>query len=266
MALLPGAALADNTVTVKGSDTMVILGQKWAEVYMQKNPAAKVQVTGGGSGTGIAALINGTTDIAEASRPMKSEEVTSAESKQNAKVKELPVALDALSVYVNQGNPVKELSLPQLRKIYTGAVTNWKEVGGNDAPIVLYGRENSSGTYVFFKEHVLQNDDYDPSVQTLPGTASVVNAVAKDVNGIGYGGVAYATGIRAVNVKKDDFAPGVEPTLENTQSGRYGLSRALYFYYFPGKSAAADALAAWVLTDDGQKVVTDVGYYPLKKK
>jgi phosphate transport system substrate-binding protein len=103
-------------------------------------------------------------------------------------------------------------------------------------------------------------------VQTLPGTASVVNAVAKDVNGIGYGGVAYATGIRPVNVKKDDSAPPVEPTLENAQSGKYGLSRELYFYYFPGKSAAADALAAWVLTDDGQKVVTDVGYYPLKKK
>lgn len=259
------AANADGSVTVKGSDTMVLLGQKWAEVYMQKNPGTKIQVTGGGSGTGIAALINGTTNIAEASRPMKSDEISSAESRQGGKVKEQAVALDALSIYVNDANPITEISLPQARKIYTGQVTNWKDVGGPDAPIVLYGRENNSGTYVFFKEHVLQNDDYDPSVQTLPGTASVVNAVANDRNGIGYGGIAYAKGIKPLRVKKDDLAPAVEGTLENAQSGKYGLSRELYFYYFPGKSPQADALVAWVLSPEGQQVVSDVGYYPLKK-
>src|SRR5581483_926684 len=258
------AALADGSVTVKGSDTMVLLGQKWAEVYMQKNPGTKIQVTGGGSGTGIAALINGTTDIAEASRPMKSEETTSAESKQGGKVKEQPVALDALSVYVAKSNPVQELTLSQLRKIFTGQVTNWKDVGGGNAPINLYSRENNSGTYVFFKEHVLQNDDYDPSAQTLPGTAAVVNAVARDANGIGYGGIAYAEGVRPLKIKKDDLAPAVEPSLESAQSGRYGLARELYFYYFPGKNAAADTFAAWTISPDGQKVVTDVGYYPLK--
>lgn len=258
------AAGAQGAVTVKGSDTMVILGQKWAEVYMQKNPGAKVQVTGGGSGTGIAALINGTTDIAEASRPMKSQEVTSAESRGGGKVKEEPVALDALSVYVNGSNPVAEISLPMARKIFTGQVTNWKDLGGSDAPINLYSRENNSGTYVFFKEHVLQNDDFDPSAQTLPGTAAVVNAVAKDPNGIGYGGIAYATGIKPLKVKKDDLAPAVEGTLENAQSGKYGLARELYFYFFPGKNPGADAFAAWVVSPEGQKVVSDVGYYPLK--
>jgi phosphate transport system substrate-binding protein len=257
---------ADDGVTVKGSDTMVLLGQKWAEVYMQKKPGTKVQVTGGGSGTGIAALINGTTNIAESSRPMKNEEVASAEKQQGAKVKEVPVALDALSIYVNDANPLTEISLPQARKIYTGQITNWKQVGGNDADIVLYSRENNSGTYVFFKEHVLQNDDYDPSAQTLPGTASVVNAVSHDPNGIGYGGIAYATGIKALKIKKDDLAPAVEGSLENAQSGKYGLSRELYFYLFPGKSPAADAFTAWVLSDEGQHVVSDVGYYPLKKK
>jgi len=264
--LLAGAVRADDSVTVKGSDTMVLLGQKWAEVYMQKKPGAKVQVTGGGSGTGIAALINGTTNIAEASRPMKPEEIASAEKQQGGKVKEIPVALDALSIYVNEANPLTEISLPQARKVYTGQITNWKDLGGPNAPIVLYSRENSSGTYVFFKEHVLQNDDYDPSAQTLPGTASVVNAVAHDPNGIGYGGIAYAKGIKALKVKKDDLAPGVEGTLENAQSGRYGLSRELFFYMFPGKNAGADAFAAWVLSDEGQQVVSDVGYYPLKKK
>ena len=263
--LLATAALADESVTIKGSDTMVLLGQKWAEVYMQKNPGAKVQVTGGGSGTGIAALINGTTSIAESSRPMKAEEITKAESQQHGKLKELAVALDALSIYVNDVNPLTEMSLPQARKIYTGQITNWKDVGGPDAPIVLYSRENNSGTYVFFKEHVLQNDDYDPSAQTLPGTASVVNAVAHDPNGIGYGGIAYAKGIKALKIKKDDLAPAVEGTLENAQSGKYGLSRELFFYYFPGKNAAADALVAWVIAPDGQSVVSDVGFYPLKK-
>ena len=262
--LLAASAFADGSITVKGSDTMVLLGQKWAEVYMQKSPGVQIQVTGGGSGTGIAALINGTTDIAEASRAMKPTEISSAQSKQGGKVKEIPVALDALSIYVNTANPLTEISLPQARKIYTGQVTNWKEVGGNDAPITLYSRENNSGTYVFFKEHVLQNDDYDPSAQTLPGTASVVNAVAHDPNGIGYGGIAYAEGIKPLKIKKDDNAPAVEGTLENAQSGKYGLSRELFFYMFPNKNKAADEFVAWVLSPDGQKIVTDVGYYPLK--
>jgi len=232
---------------------------------MKKNPDAQIQVTGGGSGTGIAALINGTTDVAESSRAMKPTEITSAESKQGGKVKEIPVAIDALSIYVNAANPLTEISLPQARKVYTGVITNFKEIGGPDAPITIYSRENNSGTYVFFKEHVLQNDDFDPTAQTLPGTASVVNAVAKDKNGIGYGGIAYAAGIKALKIKKADDAPAVAGTLESAQSGEYGLARELYFYMFPGKSPAADAFAAWVVSPDGQSVVGDVGYYPLKK-
>jgi phosphate transport system substrate-binding protein len=264
MTLLATSAVADS-VTIKGSDTMVLLGQKWAETYMTKSPNVQVQVTGGGSGTGIAALINGTTDIAESSRAMKPAEISSAESKQGGKVKEIPVAIDALSIYVNVSNPLTEISLPQARKIYTGQITNWKEVGGSDAPITIYSRENNSGTYVFFKEHVLQNDDYDPSAQTLPGTASVVNVVAMDPNGIGFGGIAYAEGIKALKIKKDDNAPAVEGSLENAQTGKYGLARELYFYMFPNKNAAADTFVAWVLSPDGQSVVEQVGYYPLKR-
>lgn len=255
-------ARADD-VTVKGSDTMVLLGQKWAETYMGRNPGTKIQVTGGGSGTGIAALANGTTDIAESSRPMKPQETEAAESKSGGKVKSLPVALDALSIYVAKSNPVEEISVPQLRKIYTGAVGNWKDVGGSDAPINLYSRENNSGTYVFFKEHVLSNDDFDPSAQTLPGTAAVVNAVAKDPSGIGYGGIAYAEGVKRLRVKKDDASPAVEGTLENAQNGSYGLSRELFFFYVPGRNQAADRFADWAVSPEGQKVVKDVGYYPL---
>src|SRR5512138_3585162 len=178
-ALAAAAALAApvvasaGTVTVKGSDTMVILAQRWAEEYMKKNPAKKVQVTGGGSGTGIAALQNGTTDIANASRAMKDDEKAKVRDRYNVLPVETPVAKDGVAVYVNAANPVGQLTPEQLKGIYVGDVTNWKQVGGQDAPIVLYSRENSSGTYVFFKENVLENGDFAPSAQTLPGTAAV---------------------------------------------------------------------------------------------
>ncbi len=251
-------------VTVKGSDTMVILGQRFAEVYMQKHPGTMIQVTGGGSGTGIAALINGTTDIAQSSRPIKPEEAEQIRRRFGVEVIETPVALDGLAVYVHPSNPVSELSLSQLKAIYTGQITRWKEVGGPDEPIVLYSRENNSGTYVYFKEHVLENADFSPRTQTLPGTAAVVNAVAKDPKSIGYGGIAYGTGIKVLRIKKDATSPGVEPTMENVASGRYPISRALYFYTVgkPSNPVARDFIR-WVLSSEGQAVVEGVGYYPL---
>src|SRR3990172_12101235 len=181
LGLVIGAAALSaqqRNVTVKGSDTLVILGQRWAEVYMQKNPGVSIQVTGGGSGTGIAAIINGTTQVAEASRPMKDKEIANLKAKRGLDALELPVAVDGLAVYVHEQNPVSELSLAQLKAIYTGAVKSWKEVGGKDERILLYSRENNSGTYVYFKEHVLEDADYYPMAQTLPGTAAVINAVA----------------------------------------------------------------------------------------
>jgi len=250
-------------ITVKGSDTMVILGQRWAEVYMQKHPSVAIQVTGGGSGTGIAALINGTTDIVEASRPMKDREIADLRAKRSKEALELPVAVDGLAVYLNEQNPVSELSLQQLKAIYTGVVRNWKEVGGRDERIVLYGRENNSGTYVYFKEHVLENADYYPTVQALPGTAAVINAVAKDPRGIGYGGIAYAKGVKAIPVKKDANSPSFEPTMENVLAARYPISRYLYWYFAGQPSGEVRAFAQWVVSKEGQQVVKDVGYYPL---
>jgi len=246
---------------------MVILGQRFAEIYMQKHPGAVIQVTGGGSGTGIAALINGTTDIAQSSRPIKPEEAERVKAKFGVEVIETPVALDGLAVYVHESNPVEELSLAQLKAIYTGRVTNWKEVGGPDLPIVLYSRENNSGTYVYFKEHVLENADFAPATQTLPGTAAVINAVAKDPKAIGYGGIAYGRGIKALKVKKDATAPGIAPTVENVLSGRYPISRQLYFYTVgkPNNPVARDFIR-WVLSPEGQAVVKDVGYYPLPEE
>jgi len=259
----PHALGQGRNITVKGSDTMVILGQRWAETYMGKNKGSTIQVTGGGSGTGIASLINGTCDIAESSRPMKDAEKVQTRQKRGKDVVEIPVALDALAVYVHESNPVSELSVPQLKGIYTGAVKNWKDVGGKDERIILYGRENSSGTYVYFKEHVLENADYFPTTQTLPGTAAVINAVARDRRGIGYGGIAYGKGIKHVRVKKDATSPAIEPTMANAQSGTYPISRFLYWYFAGEPAGDLKKFADWVMTKDGQSVVENVGYYPL---
>jgi phosphate transport system substrate-binding protein len=258
----PASAQGRN-ITIKGSDTMVILGQRWAETYMKKTPGANIQVTGGGSGVGIAALINGTTDIAEASRPMKDAEKSQLQQKRGVPTFELPVALDGLAIYVHEKNPLQELSLEQLKKIYTGAVKNWKDVGGNDERIILYGRENSSGTYAYFKEHVLENADYYPTTQTLPGTAAVINAVSKDLRGIGYGGIAYLKGVKALKVKKNASTPAVEPTLDNVQKNIYPISRFLYWYLAGQPKDQMKRLTDWVISAEGQAVVNDVGYYPL---
>ncbi len=251
-------------ITVKGSDTMVILAQKWAEVYMGKQSDIKIQVTGGGSGTGIAALQNQTTDICNSSRKIKSKEIEACIKAFGKRPIEYKVALDGLSVYVSEKNPVNELNLDQLLKIFTGKVKNWKDVGGNDSPITLYSRENSSGTYEFFKEHVLKGADFAASAQTLQGTAQIIQAVANEPKGIGYGGAAYGAGVKHLKIKKDFSAPAIEPTEETVVNGTYPIWRYLYIYVNPALDK--DAIAAylnWIRSDDGQKVVKDVGYYPL---
>jgi phosphate transport system substrate-binding protein len=260
------AAKAEKTtVDVKGSDTMVILGQRWAEHFMKENPGVTVQVTGGGSGTGIAALINGTTDICQSSRPMKDKEKEDLKSKKSKEAIEKKVALDALAVYVHEKSSLQEISIPQLAKIYKGEIKSWKEVGGADKKIVLYGRENNSGTYGYFKEHVLENKDFAASVQTLAGTSAVVNAVKGDAAGIGYGGIAYLEGVRALKVKKDDAAASIAPSLQTAQDGTYPLSRFLFFYTAGEATGNAKRFIDFVLTPAGQKVIEDVGYYPLPK-
>lgn len=257
------AAAQQNNITLKGSDTMVILGQRWAEVYMAGHRGVTVQVTGGGSGTGIASLINGTTHIAQSSRAMKQAEKDQVKARRGAEVFELPVAVDGLAVYVHESNPVNELTVDQIRSIFIGAVTNWKQVGGNDERIILYSRENNSGTYVYFKEHVLREADFHPRTQTLPGTAAVINAVAKDRRGIGYGGIAYGKSIKHLRVKADANSPAVEPSLENVLAAKYPISRHLYWYFAGPPSGQVRTFTEWILSDDGQKVVTNVGYYPL---
>ena len=253
-----------DVITVKGSDTMVILAQRWAEVYMSKHPDVTVQVTGGGSGVGISALINGTTDICNASRPMKQSEIDKLKARFNVLGVEIKTAKDGLSLYVNESNSVQELTLEQIKKIYTGETQNWKDVGGPDAKIILYGRENSSGTYVYFKDNVLQGADFSPTTQTMPGTGAVVNAVSKDKLGIGYGGAAYGKGIKYVKVKKDAKSVAYEPTEANVKSGLYPISRFLYMYTRNRPTGALKEYVDWILSREGQEIVSKVGYFPVK--
>jgi len=259
-------SLHASDITVKGSDTLVILAQRWAETYMKSHSSVKIQVTGGGSGVGLAALQNGQTDIADASRKISAKERDECFTKFGAEPTEYKVAVDGLTVYVNRANPVKELDLDQLKDIFTGKTKNWKEVGGNDAPINIYSRENSSGTYEFFKEHVLKKKDFAATAQTMPGTAVLVERVESDPNGIGYGGAAYTTGARALAVKKDAASPAILPTQETVLDGTYPIWRYLYNYVLP-KTDTGDVAEylKWIRSDEGQEVAKQF-YYPLPKK
>lgn len=257
------AASSGKPVTIKGSDTMVILGQRLAEDYMAKNRGAVVQVNGGGSGTGIAALINGTVDLAMASRPMTEDEKQKVSKARGTEVVEHPVALDALAVFVHQSNPVKELSIAQVKDIFQGKTKNWSDIGGPNAPIVLYGRESSSGTYDYFREHVLDKGDFAPTVQTLQGTAAIINAVGQDRNGIGYGGIAYARDVRPLAVSTPG-KPAVAPSEATVADGTYPLSRKLFFYFPANAPERVTGFAKWSVGSEAQALVTKVGYFPLQ--
>ncbi len=269
-----------SVISVKGSDTMVNLSQKWAEVYMQKNPEVSIQVTGGGSGTGIAALLNGTTNIANASRELKESEFDKA-SEKGITPKAYEVALDGIAVIVHPDNPVTTLTVQQLSDIFTGKVKNWKEVGGNDSPITLYGRENSSGTYEFFREHVLGKDDrgiqndFASNTQVLQGTAALGEAVARDIKGIGYGGVGYFAerkDVKIAGVKADENAEVIYPAkdgkvnYDDIWSGDYSISRYLYCYTDGKPGPAAQGFLDFIVSDEGQELVKQMEYIPLPKK
>lgn len=258
-------AMPKQRITIKGSDTMVILVQRWTEMYPDK-ANTEFQVTGGGSGTGIAALINGTTDICSSSRPIKKDEVAQLEKKFGYKGLEIRVAMDGLAIYVQKSNSIKQLTMAQIKDIFTGKVTNWKQVGGKDSKILLYSRENNSGTYEFFKEHVLNKQDFAASAQHMAGTAALINAVSKDPNGIGFGGAAYAKNVKAIPVAKDANSKAVSASVSTIHNGEYPISRFLYFYLNTKPSGNVKKFVDWIISSAGQKVVSDVGYYPIKGK
>ena len=266
-------------ITVKGSDTMVNLSQKWAEEYMKLHPDVSIQVTGGGSGTGVASLLNKTTEIANSSRELKSAEIETAKSK-GVTPFTYQVALDGIAVIVHPKSKVDNLTVRQVSDIFAGKIKNWKEVGGADMPITLYGRENSSGTYEFFKDHVLgkvdgKQVDYSPSTQVLQGTAALGEAVARDVKAIGYGGVGYfaeRNDVKILHIKKDENSPAISPSENNKVnyeaiwSGDYSISRYLYCFTNGEATGAVKDFMDFIVSQEGQNVVKTMEYIPLPPK
>ena len=252
-------------ITVKGSDTMVHLMSSLAEEFMKKNQGMQVSVTGGGSGTGIAALLNGTTDICSSSREMQQKEKDDAKGK-NINPVEKTIAYDGIAIVVNPDNPIKEITLEQLKKIYTGATTNWKELGGPDQPITALSRESSSGTYVFFQEHVLNKENYAPTVKLMPATSAIVQSVTSDKWSIGYVGLGYTKDaqVKVVGVKKDANSGAVMPSHETVLDKSYPIARALYLYFNGEPSDNNKAFLEFALSPEGQKIVEDTGYITLK--
>jgi phosphate transport system substrate-binding protein len=257
--------LSQQSITIKGSDTMLILNQRWAEAYGRVNSRVSVSVTGGGSSIGINALINGVTDICASSRPMRKSEVDRARSR-GVVVNEIPVALDGLAVCVNESNPVESLTMDQLRRIYIGQITNWRQVGGPDLPIVVFSRDSNSGTYGFFQQNVLKNQNWGRGVRFMPSTSEEAREVARTPGGIGYGGVAYfknRPGIKILKIAAKEGDTAYAPTEENVRSRKYPIWRYLYFYTNGKPRGEVAKFIEWVLSKEGQSLVEEVGYYSL---
>jgi len=266
------AAGTERAIQNKGSDTLVNLALAWAERYREIDPSVSIAVTGGGSGTGIASLINGTVDIANASRKMKDDEIDEAQSNGINPV-EFTVAIDALAIVVHPDNPVDRLTIGQLADIYTGRITNWQQVGGNDAPIILLSRETNSGTHVYFLEQVVREGDsenediFAPQTLLMPSSVGITSEIQRNVNAIGYDGLGYVTEHeKMIAVAKDNDSPYVLPSVETGADGSYPISRGLYMYTAgePG-DIIADYLG-WIMGPEGQKIVSELGFVPLSAK
>jgi len=257
---LPALA-GGRTLQIKGSDTMVNLMSNMAEGFMKAHPDIAVAVDGGGSGTGIAAMIDGTIDICSSSRSFKPDELEQAKGKSINPVGTI-IGLDGISMMVNKSNTVTELTLDQLRQIYTSAVTNWRDLGGPDRTITVLSRESVSGTYAYFQEHVLKGAAYAASATQLPSTAAITKAVSDDPGAIGYGGIAYAehAPVKTIKVRKTADSEAIPPTMETVLNATYPISRPLYLYTNGTPSGDVKTFIDFCLSPDGQKIVNDTGY------
>lgn len=256
-------------LTVKGSDTMVHLVSAWAEEFMKLHQDVELSVTGGGSGTGIAGIINGTTDICASSRRINDKEMELAAGRGITPV-EVSVALDGIAVIVHPHNQLEEFSLDQLQDIFTGKITNWQEVGGVDRPILVFSRESSSGTYVFFQEHVMNRQDYAPRARLLPGTSALVQGVAADVGAVGYVGLGYVNEagdrIKAVRIQGEAGAPAIAPSEKTVQDGSYPVARPLFLYTNGEATGTAKDFIDFILGEQGQKIVRETGYVSIENQ
>ena len=262
------AETAPFTLQNTGSDTLVNLALAWAERYMQGHPAVRISVTGGGSGTGIASLINGTIQIANASREMSPEEIAAAKKNGITPVR-FTVALDAIAVVENPNNPVTGLTLSQVSDLYTGRLRTWRQVGGEDRPVVLLSRESNSGTYVYFLEQVVRRGNpkgaelFSPETLLMPSSEGITTEVRQNRNAIGYDGLGYVTpGLKTVAIARASDAPYVLPSAQTVRDGSYPVSRPLYMYTAGEPDGQIKAYLDWVMKD-GQGLVKELGFVPL---
>jgi len=268
----PAGAAESGLIQIKGSDTMVNLGQAWAEEFMARRPEVSIAITGGGSGTGISAMISGTCDIAQASRDITAEEKTQALGN-GIPVEETMVAYDGIAVVLHPSNPVNHLTLPQLSDIFTGKITNWKEVGGSDLPILVLSRERNSGTHVFFLEHVLRGgnskgpEEFAHQALMMPSSQAIIQEVVSNEAAISYVGLGYVgDGIKVLSVSGDEASEPVAPSLETVQSGAYPISRPLLFLTRGMPEGDIKAFVEFVLSADGQEIVELMDFVPLTKQ
>lgn len=257
-------------IQVKGSDTIVNLALAWAEKYSALHPEIQISVSGGGSGTGLAALISGTVDIANASRKITAEEVKDAEAN-GIEPLEHVISRDAIAVIVNPNNPVNELSLEQISAIYRGEIDNWTQVGGEDRPIVKLSRETNSGTHVYFLESVIRlgekgnKDIFSADTLLLPSSEGIIAEVSDNPNAIGYDGLAYITPhVKLVAVGKTAQGPFIMPSIETVNQNLYPISRDLYVYTTQSPNATVQAYLDWMVTLEAQTIVSDLGFVPIK--
>ena len=253
----------------KGSDTMVNLALAWAEKYQNVKPNIRISVTGGGSGTGISALMNHTVDIANASRAIKPEEIAEAKYLGFTPI-EFVVARDAIAVIVNPANPVNQLTLEQISKIYKGEIKNWKEVGGEDRPIVKLSRETNSGTHVYFLETVVRlGNSKDPSLFSpdtllLPSSEGIIVEVRDNPNAIGYDGLGYVTDeVKVLAVAKDANSPYILPSSDSVSDGKYPIARNLYIYTYNEPQGEVKVYIEWLLSSEAQSIVKELGFVPI---
>jgi len=261
-----------SSLQIKGSDTMVNLGQAWAEAFMKANPEVSVAVTGGGSGTGIAALLSNTCEIAELSRELKPEEIAMAKQK-GFDPKQITVALDGLAVIVHPANPVAQLTMDQLAAIFSGSVRNWKEVGGSDLPIVVLSREVNSGTHVYFKEHVLRRGSKESQAEfaanalMLSSSQAIADEVAQNPSAIGYFGMGYISSKeKALAIARDADSPYVRPTIENVVAKAYPISRPLLMVTRGQPQGLVAKFLNFVLGPEGQKIVARIDFVPVSSQ
>jgi phosphate transport system substrate-binding protein len=262
---LPVAAQRGGSLVIKGSDTMVNLSQAWAEAYMQSHPGASISVTGGGSGTGIAAFLNGTCDIANSSRAMSAREIDQAKQR-NMVPKATTCALDGLAIAVHGSNSLDSIAMDQVAGIFTGKITDWAKVGGRPGRIVALSRESNSGTHVFFKEHVLDNAQYGAAVLFLPSTKAIQQEISNNAAAIGYGGEAYfknKPNLKILPVSSKKGAPAIYPSNENVSNRKYPISRGLFMYTAGAPKGLAADFIKFCLSPQGQQIVNQIGYVPL---